>query len=486
MRFPLPPTAVLLLAVSAVLVSAPPAAHAQEDPVAGVYDLTFVPVDLIETDVDRFVSIDVDATARNASTSGYEPALVCYPYRVSYAQVTASAADVWVTSGTDPTAAGGTIGWVSVAADGDGGGAGAVYGLVVAGDALVEPVEFFDLFLGSPTRHTDGTSTCGAAPASVTGFHARARFRILDDDQDDDEDDPSDGVPVAAGYSLALQPTAIDETDVDVLVRIDVTAAAVEESEAGYVPGLLCYPYRLSHAQTSAGPDDVWVVAGDDPGGVRGVFGWVSVVVDAGGGGVGFVHGLVVAGDDLVEAEEFFDLVLGPPSRADASASSCGSTPPVAVEGLHSRHRLSIVDDDGADPEGPVETADIVVNETDRDYVAVITLTAGSEPGPTCVPYVLAFGAGLASAADAALVESLSNPQPVSSGWFLFDPGSVFGVSRNLLVVGDDLAEGDEEFVLRLYARQSVAAGQASCLPQGAPVFDQIVLIEDDDAPSRH
>jgi hypothetical protein len=129
----------------------------------------------------------------------------------------------------------------------------------------------------------------------------------------------------------------------------------------------------------------------------------------------------------------------------------------------------------------PGLSGDLEVTETDEDAVALLALPVDGEAAEArCYPYRIAYSRSTAGREDARLVGS-DGRSPVAFGTFVAQPRSTTAVSSNLLVVGDDLIEGDETLHLDLYAPGS--AGDVSCSPAGAPVTSVVVIIADDDLP---
>ena len=310
MRFPLTllaPSSWFLAALLAVC--APAAVSAQDPPAAvhGEYLLTVGPTNFVETDTDLFVDVSVTAEAINDDGgAGYVAAVLCYSVAVSYVGVTASDADVWLASGSSPANLA-TVLTLAVEVDSGGGGSGLFRGLVVAGDNLVEPTEFFDLQVGGNGRVEVGNAC--HPPVSPVPLPIRAySFSISDDDA-------GDAPPVEGEYQLSFGSTTLVETDTDLFVDLSVDVDAVNaDAGGGYAVGLLCYSVRVSYAGATASAADVWLASGSSAADRVSVLSLV-VEVDAQGAGSGLFRGLVLAGDDLVEPTEFFDLQVGAPAR---------------------------------------------------------------------------------------------------------------------------------------------------------------------------
>ena len=473
MRFPLPLPAPLSACLVALLLVCAPAPLAAQ--VLGDYALTLSPTRLVETDDDMFVDISVTANATNDDGGdGFIPRILCLSVAVSYSGGTASEADAWLASGSS-TADRASVLTMVVETDRDGGGSRVFRGLVLAGDDLVEEPEFFDLLVGGITS-VGLEEPCDPPVLPVPRPVRTFPFTITDDD---DGDEPA----VEGEYTVTFTPTTFAETDSDdfVDVSVDVAVTGTADAPGGYVPGVLCYAVRVSFTGATASAADVWLAGGSSPADRVSVL-TMAVEVDRGGSGAALFNGLVVAGDNLVEQTEFFDLEFGGVPARVPLGQACGepsasSPPPVR------RQRFMISDDDSAqDPltPGPV----ITLLESDDDYVPIVSmqLPVASE-GVTCLPYVVSFTGGSASELDLMVVVALDDFTPRLSGWFLFADAAVVGVTENLLVVGDDLVEGDETLTLRFFAPQSVADDVRSCDPDGLLLFEQDALIVDDDAP---
>ncbi len=124
---------------------------------------------------------------------------------------------------------------------------------------------------------------------------------------------------------------------------------------------------------------------------------------------------------------------------------------------------------------------DFEVTETDVDFVALLALPLDEAPDRVrCYPYRISYSRSTADEADARLVGS-DGRSPAGFGVLVAQPAASTAVSSNLLVVGDDLIEGDETLLLSVYAPG--LPGEESCSPSGAPVFSVVVVIVDDDVP---
>ena len=184
---------------------------------------------------------------------------------------------------------------------------------------------------------------------------------------------------------------------------------------------------------------------------------------------------LVIVGDDRREDSETVVLDLYY-DAARFSSASCAA--PTAAARVYAQMVVTIEDDD---TDVPALAGDLEVMETDADFVALLALSFEEEAAEArCYPYRLAYSRSTATSADARLVGS-DRRSPADFGTFVVQPRSTTAVSSNLLVVGDDVIEGDETLHLDVYAPG--AAGEASCSPSGAPVRSIVVVIVDDDLP---
>ena len=124
---------------------------------------------------------------------------------------------------------------------------------------------------------------------------------------------------------------------------------------------------------------------------------------------------------------------------------------------------------------------ELEVTETDADFVAFLALPLDQTSDRVrCYPYRIAYSRSTAGESDARLVGS-DGRSPAGFGVLVAQPAATSAVSSNLLIVGDDLVEGDETLHLEVYAPG--LPGAASCSPSGAPVFSIVVVIVDDDIP---
>ena len=287
------------------------------------------------------------------------PCFACR-FAISYVGATVSDADVWLASGIS-TADRVSVLTMAVEVDAQGGGFGLFRGLVIAGDDLVEPTEFFDLHLGAVGRVNLGD----ACHPPVFPLRLPVRpysFSIVDDDSVVEP-------PVEGDYQLTFDPTLLVETDTHLFVDLSVEATAVtDDAGGGYVGGLLCFSVRLSYVGATASDADVWLASGSSPNERVEVLSLV-LELDRDGGGSGLFRGLFVAGDNLVEPTEFFDLQVGAPAHVPLG-QVCGApmlSLPLPVRG----HEFTISDDD-SDPLPIMPGAEITLVESDDDYVPVV------------------------------------------------------------------------------------------------------------------
>ena len=144
---------------------------------------------------------------------------------------------------------------LAVEVDAQGGGSSLFRGLVIAGDDLVEPTEFFDLQVGGSGRVAVGH----ACPPPVFPLRLPVHSHSFTISDDDSGDEP----PVEGEYLLTFAPTTLVETDTTLFVNITVDANAVNADSGGrYADGLLCYSVRVSYVGTTASDADVWLASG--------------------------------------------------------------------------------------------------------------------------------------------------------------------------------------------------------------------------------
>ena len=244
-----------------------------------------------------------------------------------------------------------------------------------------------------------------------------------------------------------------------VVLEVAVTLEEEEDEEDPPPRADYCFPYQLSLGTASSA--DVRYAGSSTSG---------QFVVVADNQDLVASDDVELAGDDLLEGDETFYLDVYEGQSAETSCSVAG----VVI----ARVEVTIEDDD---TNAPGLAGDLEVTETDADFVALLALTLDEAAAETrCYPYRLAYSRSTATSADARLVGS-DRRSPADFGTFVVQPRSTTAVSSNLLVVGDDVIEGDETLHLDVYAPG--AAGEASCSPSGAPVRSIVVVIVDDDLP---
>lgn len=366
---------------------------------------------------------DTDAPAALELTFAQAPdADYCFAFELAHGRSTAGASDAWV--GTRQASSGSFVlrtGLTEVV----------VRDLIIAGDDNVEEAEVLYIDVYQRQR----ASTCSASGSVV----AVLTVTIEDDDSD----------------TSGISPTefTVRETDTDAPAALALTFE--QAADADY-----CFAFELAYARSTAGPADAWV--GSD----RSASG--SFILSAGMTEI-VVRDVSIAGDDEVEGDETLYIDVYARQRA-STCSASGSVTTVLT--------LAIVDDD---TDAPGLVGDLEVTETDTDFVALLALSLAAAPDEArCYPYRLAYSRSTAGSEDARLVGS-DGLSPVDFGTFVAQPGSTTAVSSNLLVVGDDIIEGDETLHLDVYAPGP--AGEASCSPSGAPVGGVVVVIVDDDLP---
>ena len=397
------------------------------DPPMEVLEITIEDHDVdpgIPSDLE-FTVQETDADARVGLELEFENeslAQYCYAFELAYGRSTAGSSDAWV--GTPGTAGGFFVLPVRSSQV-------VLRDIVIAGDDEAEEDEILYVDLYAPVQ----ASTCSATGS----VRVVMQVTIEDDDQD----------------TSGISPTAftVVETDQDAPAALALTFEQAADADT-------CFAFELGYERSTAGAADAWVGSGRASSG--------SFLLRAGLTDV-VVRDLIIAGDDEVEGDEILYLDVYARQRA-STCSASGSVVTVLT--------VTIEDDDR---DAPVLTGDLEVTETDADAVALLTFPLEeAADGVRCYPYRIAYSRSTAGSADARLVGS-DGRSPVDFGTFVAQPRSATAVSSNLLVVGDDVIEGDETLHLDLYAPG--AAGEASCSPSGAPVRSIVVVIVDDDLP---
>ena len=282
-----------------------------------------------------------------------------------------------------------------------------------------------------------------AKPDPVTYPVLQYLVRIIDDD----------GEGGSETFEISPAAFTVRETDQHAPAALALTFG--EARDVDY-----CFPFELAYSRSTAGAADAWVGSGRSASG--------SFILSAGLTDI-VVQDVIIAGDDEVEGPE--TLYIDVYERQRASACSAGGSVVAVLT-------ITIEDDDtdAPDLDGALE-----VIETDADAVALLVLLL-EEPvdEARCYPYRIAYSRSTAGSDDARLVRT-GGFAPADFGTFVAQPRSTAAVSSNLLVVGDDIIEGDETLHLDIYAPGP--AGEASCSPSGAPVRIIVVTIVDDDLP---
>ena len=366
---------------------------------------------------------DTDAPAALALTFAQAAdADYCFAFELAYGRSTAGAADAWV--GTGKSSSGRFVlpaGLTQVV----------VRDLIIAGDDEVEETEtlYIDVY---ERQRSSSCRPSGTVVAVLT-------VTIEDDDSD----------------TSGISPTefTVTETDSDAPAALALTFA--QAADADY-----CFAFELAYGRSTAGAADAWVGSGGSASG--------SFILPAGLTDV-VVRDVIIAGDDEVEGPE--TLYIDVYERQRAAACSAGGSVVAVLT-------VTIEDDDtdAPDLDGALE-----VIETDVDAVALLVLSL-EEPvnEARCYPYRIAYSRSTAGSDDAQLVRT-GGFAPADAGTFVAQPRSTAAVSSNLLVVGDDIIEGDETLYLDIYAPGP--AREASCSPSGTPVRSIAVVIVDDDLP---
>ena len=290
------------------------------------------------------------------------------------------------------------------------------------GDGAVEGPETFylDVFAGV------SGSSCAVSPSAVP--IAQVEVVIVDDD---------DPLPRVQPVGLA-----VTETDADFVVLLELPLD-------GEAAAAVCYPFAVVAGQGTAS------LPADFRGG-PGAF------VAAAGETAARSRDLTIVGDDLVEEDETFFLEVYAGVSGTACAAPSGA---IAVSTV----QVTITDDDEGAPGAQAVTLEVA--ETDADFVALLELPLdAAAPAAVCYPFAVVAGRGTASSS----ADFRGGP-----GAFAAAAGETAARSRDLTIVGDDLAEDDETFFLEVYAGVS---GTACTVPSGTvAVFTVQVLIVDDD-----
>ena len=392
------------------------------------------PVSVAEQDRAVFAELTLSVAGAPAALRPPAAQPVCYPFRISYgdSRSTADRGDVWIVEGRDldrPI----EVGWfhVTVAANGMGvGGLASFTNVVVAGDDEDEPDEAFVVSVGTGGPCPAG----GTVPTFLFGTEIGAGAVTI---ADDDATVPG----VAAGVSLRVfEPRAPEAV---VVLELPLTGEAVEQ---------YCYAYEIAVGRGTAtvGTDLDYVAGG------------AGRFVTVRGSPLAVSRDVKLYGDGAVEGPETFYLDV----FAGVSGSSCAVSPsavPVA------QVEVVIVDDD--DPLPRVQPVALAVTETDADFVVLLELPLdAAAPAAVCYPFAVVAGRGTASSP----ADFRGGP-----GGFAAAAGETAARSRDLTIVGDNLAEDDETFFLEVYAGVS---GTACTAPSGTvAVFTVQVLIVDDD-----
>lgn len=372
-----------------------------------------------------FAVVETDDDAPAALTLTFAQASdapYCFAFELAYGRGTAGGTDAWV--GTGRSSSGSFVlpaGLTQVV----------VTEFIIAGDDEVEETE---------TLYVDVYERQRGSSCQPSGTVVAVLTITIDDDDAD---------------TSGIFPTAftVVETDQDAPAALALTFE--QAADAGY-----CFAFELAYGRSTAGRADAWVGTGNASSG--------SLVLPAGLTQV-VVRDVIVAGDDEVEGDETLYIDVYERQRS-LSCRPSGTVVAVLT--------VTIEDDDS---DAPFLTGDLEVTETDADFVALLALSLeGAADEARCYPYRLAYSRSTAGRADARLVGS-DRRSPVDFGIFVAQARSTTAVSSNLLVVGDDVIEGDETLHLDVYAPG--AAGDASCSPSGAPVRSIVVLIVDDDLP---
>ncbi|MCY4637349.1 MAG: hypothetical protein OXG04_23095 [Acidobacteria bacterium] len=364
------------------------------------------------------VETDADAPAALALTFAQAAdADYCFAFELAYGRSTAGAADAWVGSGS--SASGSFVldaGLTEVA----------IRDLIIAGDDEVEETEtlYIDVY-----ERERGRSSCRGTGRSVTAVLTVA---IEDDDQD----------------TSGISPTefTVVETDVDAPAALALTFAAAADSD-------YCFAFELAYGRSTAGAVDAWVGSGRS---ARGSFVLRAGLTEA------VLRDVIIAGDDEVEETETLYIDVYERRRG----SSCSAGGPVTAV-------LTVtIEDDDQDSSG-ISPTEFTVVETDADAPAALALTfAQAADADYCFAFELAYGRSTAGAADAWVGSGRS-----AGGSFVLPAGLTEIVVRDVIVAGDNIAEGSETLYIDVYDRQR----GSSCGAGGTVVAVLTVTITDDD-----
>ena len=339
----------------------------------------------------------------------------CFAFELAYGRSTVGRADAWVGAGKSST--GSFVlpaGLTEVV----------VRDFIIAGDDDVEETEtlYIDVY---ERQRSSSCRLSGAVVAVLT-------VTIEDDDRDTSGISPSD--------------FTVTETDADAPAALALTFA--QAADAAY-----CFAFELAYGRGTAGRDDAWVGTGKSSSGRFVLPAGLTEVV---------VRDFIVAGDEEVEETE--TLYIDVYERQRGSSCRVGGTV-VAV--------LTVtIEDDDQDASG-ISATEFTVVETDVDAPAALALTfERAADADYCFAFELAYGRSTAGRDDAWV-----GTGKALSGSFVLPAGLTEVVVRDLIVAGDNLAEGSEALYIDVYERQR----SSSCRPAGTVVAVLTVTIEDDD-----
>ena len=366
----------------------------------------------------EFTVQETDADASAALELAFAQAAdadYCFAFELAYGRSTAGASDAWV--GTRRASSGSFVlrtGLTEVV----------VRDLIIAGDDDVEEAEVLYIDVYQRQR----ASSCSASGSVVTVL----TVTIEDDDSD----------------TSGISPTefTVQETDVDAAAALELTFAQAADSD-------YCFAFELAYGRSTAGASDAWVrSSGVSSGSFLLRAGLTEVVV----------RDLIIAGDDEVEETETLYIDVYERQRF----SSCRPSGTVVAV-------LTVtIEDDDQDASG-ISPTEFTVVETDQDAPAALALTfAQAADADYCFAFELAYGRSTAGRDDAWV-----GTGKASSGSFVLPAGLTEVVVRDLIVAGDNLAEGSEALYIDVYERQR----SSSCRVGGTVVAMLTVTIEDDD-----
>ena len=288
------------------------------------------------------------------------------------------------------------------------------------------------------------------------------------------------GVGAAGAQTFTITPASVTEADNPRFVPLTLAV-----SGSSKVSATLCYAVRIAYQDqaSTAGPEDVWLVEGRDVDAETEVA-WFSVAVDASGAGSAALAGdtgsLVLGGDDVTEPDEAFVVQVGALSVCPDGNSEVRfpSGAPDAVR------TIALVDDDEELAPGISRGVTLRVREPGTGWAKVVMqlplVVEDAEAGlidSYCFPYELGRRGSATIAAGGDGDVRFAGSQ--TAGQFVVGSGKqTFAASDDLEINGDSLVEGEETFLVDVYAAQR---NTASCSKSGPIIAEVTVVIEDAD-----